>query len=101
MKPEQLKKLHFDAFAFLTTVGLLRAKIDEGGSSKAAQISMMTALAFNLILSLELTLKLIHIVTTGEPPRTLTLAVGCTDHSLGQCKSGCSKSTKDPPGENL
>ena len=68
MKPEQLRKLHFDAFAFLTTVGLLRAKIDEGGSSKAAQISMMTALAFNLILSLELTLKLIHIVTTGETP---------------------------------
>ena len=71
VSPEQLQKLSYDARAFLEAATFLNGRVYRGDPSRVLldpreHHSILTAMSFNFIVSLELTLKLIHITSTGR-----------------------------------
>ena len=72
MTPEQVKKLGCDAFAFLKVARWASqciSHVDGVSLGPQGRNSMLTAMTFNFGISLELTLKLLHIKSRGQYPR--------------------------------
>ena len=77
MKPEQVKKLACDAFAFLKVAKWASqhiSHVDGVSLGPQGRNSMLTAMTFNFGVSLELTLKLLHIKSRGRYEKDIPIA---------------------------